>query len=77
MGLSLQHTSEVYQVLNMSTGSITTKCHAVFDDQFTTINFALRTHRKYSSTTKLLICTMTGSILKNRKKIVATNRGRR
>jgi hypothetical protein len=36
MGLSLQHTSEVPQVLNLSTGSITTKFHVVFDDQFIT-----------------------------------------
>jgi hypothetical protein len=38
MGPSLQHTSEVPQVLNLSTGSITTQFHVVFDDQCTTVS---------------------------------------
>jgi hypothetical protein len=38
MGLSLQHTSEVPQLLNLSTGSITNQFHVVFDDQFTTVS---------------------------------------
>jgi hypothetical protein len=32
MGLSRQHASELPQVLNLRTGSITTQCHVVFDD---------------------------------------------
>jgi hypothetical protein len=42
MGLSKQHTSEVPQVLNIATGSITTQFHVVFDDQFTTVNSIAR-----------------------------------
>jgi hypothetical protein len=38
MGLSLQHTGEVPQVLNLSTGSITTQFHVVFENQFTTVS---------------------------------------
>jgi hypothetical protein len=36
LGLSQQHASEVPLVLNLVTGSITTKFHVVFDDLFTT-----------------------------------------
>jgi hypothetical protein len=42
MGLSLQHTSEVPQVLNLSTGRITTQFHIVFNEQFTTVSFSER-----------------------------------
>jgi hypothetical protein len=38
MGLSMQHTSEVPQVLKLSTGSIITHFNVVFDDQFTTVS---------------------------------------
>jgi hypothetical protein len=38
MGISLQHTSEVPQLLNLSTCSMTTQFQVVFDDQFTTIS---------------------------------------
>jgi hypothetical protein len=37
MGFSLQHSSEVPQVLNLSTGRITTQFHFIFDDQFSTL----------------------------------------
>jgi hypothetical protein len=37
MGISSQHTNEVPQVLNLSTGSITTQYHVVFDDLFSTV----------------------------------------
>jgi hypothetical protein len=37
LGLSQQHASEVPLVLNIGTGSITTKFHVVFDDLFTTV----------------------------------------
>ena len=33
-GLSMVHSSEVPQVLNLTTGSITTQFHVVFDDFF-------------------------------------------
>ena len=36
-GLSTLHSSEVPQVLNLTTGSITTQFHVVFDDLFTTV----------------------------------------
>jgi hypothetical protein len=36
-GFSIQHSSEVPQVLNLSTGWIITQFHVVFDDQFSTI----------------------------------------
>ena len=36
-GLSTIHSSEVPQVLNLTTGSITTQFHVVFDDLFTTV----------------------------------------
>jgi hypothetical protein len=38
LGLSLQHSSEVTLVLNLTTGSIDTQYHLVFDDQFTTVS---------------------------------------
>jgi hypothetical protein len=38
LGLSLQHSSEVPLVFNLQTGSIDTKYHVVFDDQFTTVS---------------------------------------
>ena len=37
-GLSNVHSSEVPQVLNLTTGSITTQFHVVFDDLFTTVH---------------------------------------
>ena len=37
-GLSMVHSSEVPQVLNLTTGSIITQFHVVFDDLFTTIS---------------------------------------
>jgi hypothetical protein len=37
LGLSQQHASEVPLVLNLGTGSITTKFHVVFDDLLTTV----------------------------------------
>jgi len=36
-GLSTVHSSEVPQVLNLTTGSITTQFHVVFDDLFSTV----------------------------------------
>ena len=36
-GLSTIHSSEVPQVLNLTTGSITTQFHVVFDDLFSTV----------------------------------------
>ena len=36
-GLSNIHLSEVPQVLNLTTGSITTQFHVIFDDRFTTV----------------------------------------
>ena len=36
-GLSTLHSSEVFQVLNLSTGSITTQYHVVLDDLFSTV----------------------------------------
>ena len=36
-GLSTLHSSEVPQVLNLTTGSITTQFHVIFDDLFTTV----------------------------------------
>jgi hypothetical protein len=44
MGLSRQHASEVPHVLNISTGSITTQYHVVFDDVFTTVSSVDRDH---------------------------------
>jgi hypothetical protein len=44
MGLSRQHASEVHRVLNLSTGSITTQYHVVFDDLFTTVSSVDRDH---------------------------------
>jgi hypothetical protein len=44
MGLSRQHASEVPRVLNLSTGSITTQYHVVFDDLFTTVSSVDRDH---------------------------------
>jgi hypothetical protein len=38
MGLSMQYISEVPQVLNLSTGSITTQFHVVLYDHFTTVS---------------------------------------
>jgi hypothetical protein len=38
LGFSLQHSSEVTLVLNLTTGSIDTQFHVVFDDQFTTVS---------------------------------------
>jgi hypothetical protein len=38
LGLNLQHSSEVPLVLNLTTGSIDTQYHVVFDDQFTTVS---------------------------------------
>jgi hypothetical protein len=38
MGISMQHTSEVPQVLNLVTGRTTTQFHVVFNDQFTTVS---------------------------------------
>jgi hypothetical protein len=37
LGLSQEHSSEVPQVLNLSTGQITNQYHVVFDDLFTTV----------------------------------------
>ena len=37
VGLSSVHSSEVPQVLNLQTGSITTQFHVVFDDRFSTV----------------------------------------
>jgi hypothetical protein len=37
VGLSTIHSSEVPMVLNLSTGSITTQYHVVFDDRFSTV----------------------------------------
>jgi hypothetical protein len=37
LGLSQEHSSEVPQVLNLSTGRITTQYHVVFDDLFKTV----------------------------------------
>ncbi len=37
-GLSTIHSSEVPQILNLTTGSITTQFHVVFDDLFTTVS---------------------------------------
>jgi hypothetical protein len=37
MGLSTIHSSEVPMVLNLTTGSITTQYHVVFDDRFSTV----------------------------------------
>jgi hypothetical protein len=37
MGFSQHQSSEVPQVLNLSTGRITTQFHVVFYDQFTTV----------------------------------------
>ena len=36
-GLSTVHSSEVPQILNLTTGSITTQFHVVFDDLFSTV----------------------------------------
>jgi hypothetical protein len=44
MGLIRQHASEVPRVLNLSTGSITTQYHVVFDDLFTTVSSVDRDH---------------------------------
>jgi hypothetical protein len=38
MGLSQHHNSEAPGDINVSTWSITTQFHVVFDDQFTTVN---------------------------------------
>jgi hypothetical protein len=38
LGVSLQHSSEVPLVLNLTTGSIDTQYHVVFDDQFTNVS---------------------------------------
>jgi hypothetical protein len=44
LGLSQEHSSEVPQVLNLSTGRITTQYHVVFDDLFTTLPSIEREH---------------------------------
>jgi hypothetical protein len=44
MGMSRQHASEVPRVLNISTGSITTHYHVLFDDLFTTVSSVDRDH---------------------------------
>ena len=41
-GLSTIHSSEVHQVLNLTTGSTTTQFHMVFDDLFTTASLIQR-----------------------------------
>jgi hypothetical protein len=38
LGLGQQHAIEVPLVLNLGTGSITTQCHVLFDDLFTTVS---------------------------------------
>jgi hypothetical protein len=44
LGLSQEHSSEVTQVLNFSTGRITTQYHVVFDNIFTTVPSIEREH---------------------------------
>jgi hypothetical protein len=44
MGISMQHPSEVHMVLNLTTGSITTQFHVVFDDLFSTVSSVDREH---------------------------------
>jgi hypothetical protein len=44
LGLIQEHSSEVPQVLNFSTGWITTQYHVVFDDLFTTVPSIYREH---------------------------------
>ena len=41
-GLSMVHSSKVPQVLNLTTGSITTQFHVVFDDLFSTVSSIAR-----------------------------------
>jgi hypothetical protein len=44
MGISIQHSSEVPMVLNLTTGSITAQFHAVLDDLFSTVSSVDREH---------------------------------
>jgi hypothetical protein len=44
LGLSQENSSEVPQVLNLSTGQITTQYHVVFDNIFTTVPSIERKH---------------------------------
>jgi hypothetical protein len=44
MGISMQHSSEVPMVLNLTTGRITTQFHMVFYDLFSTVSSVDREH---------------------------------
>ena len=54
-GLSMVHSSEVPQVLNLTTGSITTQFHVVFDDLFSTVNSIRREEQPPSNWSNLCL----------------------